>query len=125
MKVDILKMNAIGIVMLYDRREGAPEDISKQFFGENISLVTENLVKQNLIELPALKEIMDSRSIYWGGIKENFEEILENNEAIGKLAWKVFKDQAGKDASDEVKSLIYDGTKVPWKFILMACVLYE
>ena len=72
-----------------------------------------------------LKNVLDSKSIYWGGIRENFEKILENDEAIGRLAWKVFNDQSGKEASDEVKSLVYDGSKAPWKFTLMACVLYD
>ena len=59
------------------------------------------------------------------GIRENFKEVLESDDAIGKLAWKVFKEQSGKEASEEVKSLIYDGAKTPWKFTLMACVIYE
>jgi hypothetical protein len=118
-------MKAIGIVLLYDRKIGSPEEISKTFFGENFSKVTEGLVTQGLIELVDLKTILDAKSIYWGGLKENFKDVLENDEAIGRLAWKVFNDQSGKEASDEVKSLIYDGSKTPWKFTLMACVLYE
>ncbi len=118
-------MKAIGIVMLYDRRVGEPQEISKNFFGENFSIVSEGLVSQELIDLIQLKEILDSKSIYWAGIRENFEKILEDDEAIGRLAWKVFNDQSGKESSDEVKSLVYDGLKAPWKFTLMACVLYE
>jgi hypothetical protein len=118
-------MKAIGLVMLYDRKQGAPEEISKKFFGEHLSLVTEHLVKQELLGLPEIKQILDERKIYWGGIKENFAEISNNEDAIGKLAWKTFKDQNGREPSEEVKSLIYDGSKVPWKFTLMACVLYE
>jgi hypothetical protein len=118
-------MKAIGLVFLYDRKKGAPQDVSRSFFGEQLSLVTENLVKQELLGILELKEILDSRSIYWAGIKENFKEILDNDDAIGKLAWKVFKDQSGKDASEEVKSLVYDGLKVPWHFTLMVCVLYK
>ena len=118
-------MKAIGIVLLYDRNIGSPNEVSKKFFGENFSKVTEGLVTQGLIEFVDLKNILDAKSIYWGGIKENFKNILEDDEAIGRLAWKVFNDQSGKDASDEVKSLIYDESKAPWKFTLMACVLYE
>jgi len=118
-------MKAIGIVMLYDRQVGEPQEVSKNFFGENFSLVTEGLISQELIDLIQLKNILDSKSIYWGGIRENFENFLEDDEAIGRLAWKVFNDQSGKEASDEVKSLVYDGSKAPWKFTLMACVLYE
>jgi hypothetical protein len=118
-------MKAIGIVMLYDRRVGDPQEVSRKFFGENFSIVSEGLVSQELIDLIQLKDILDSKSIYWGGIKENFEKLLEDDEAIGRLAWKVFNDQSGKEASDEVKSLVYDGSKAPWKFTLMACVLYE
>lgn len=118
-------MKVIGIVMLYDRRVGDPQEVSRNFFGENFSIVSEGLVSQELIDLIKLKDILDSKSIYWGGIKENFEKLLEDDEAIGRLAWKVFNDQSGKEASDEVKSLVYDGSKAPWKFTLMACVLYE
>ncbi len=118
-------MKAIGIVMLYDRRVGDPQEVSKTFFGENFSIVTEGLVSQKLIDLIQLKNILDSKSIYWGAIRENFEKFLEEDEAIGRLAWKVFNDKSGKEASDEVKSLVYDGSKAPWKFTLMACVLYE
>lgn len=118
-------MKAIGIVMLYDRRVGDPQEVSKTFFGENFSIVSEGLVSQELINLIQLKDFLESKSIYWGGIRENFEKLLEDEEAIGRLAWKVFNDQSGKEASDEVKSLVYDGSKAPWKFTLMACVLYE
>ncbi len=118
-------MKAIGIVILYDRKIGAPEEVSRNFFGENFSIVSQGLVTQALIDLVELKNVLDSKSIYWGGIRDNFESILENDDAIGRLAWKVFKDQSGKEASDEVKSLVYDSSKAPWKFTLMASVLYE
>ncbi|MFX1410052.1 MAG: hypothetical protein ACFFA6_06850 [Promethearchaeota archaeon] len=117
-------MKAIGLVFLYNRSEGNPEAISKKF-SKHFPMVTENLVTHGLINLPELKEIMDINQIYWAGIKERFLEILENEDAIGKLAWKVFKDFSGKEPFDEVKSLIYDGDTVPWNFTLMACVLYE
>lgn len=118
-------MNAIGIVLLYDRKVGNPEDVSKNFFEENFPIVTEDLVTQGLVDLANLKFILDAKTIYWGGIKENFKEILENDENIGRLAWKVFYDHSGREASHEVKSLVYNGSKTPWKFTLMACVLYE
>ncbi|TFG14881.1 MAG: hypothetical protein EU531_08870, partial [Promethearchaeota archaeon] len=79
-------MKALGIVFLYDRALGAPEDLAKKF-SENFTIVTENIVLENLVELVDLKEIMDKNRIYWAGIKENFVEILNNEEIIGKLAW--------------------------------------
>ncbi len=117
-------MKAIGLVFLYNRTEGKPEDVSRKF-SKHFHLVSENLITEGLIDLPELKKIIDMKQIYWAGIKERFLEILEDQEAIGKLAWKVFKDFSGKEPFDEVKSLIYDGNEVPWKFTLMACVLYE
>jgi hypothetical protein len=118
-------MKPIGLVFLYNRNQGAPEEISRKFFGDNLSMVTENLVQQGLVNLVDLKRILDSRAIYWAGIKENFNKIIVDNETIGKLAWKVFKDQSGKEGSEEIKSLVYEGTKTPWKFTLMVCVIYE
>ena len=119
-----IDLKALGIVFLYDRSLGAPEDLAKKF-SENFTIVTENIVLENLVQLIDLKEIMDKNRIYWAGIKENFNEILNNEEIIGKLAWKVFKDNTTIDASDEVKSLIYNSDKVPWKFPLIVCVLYQ
>ena len=117
-------MKAIGLVLLYDRKEGIPEDISKKF-SKHFHTVTENLVKESLIDLVELKKIMDNKQIYWAGIKHNFSEIVSKEEPIGKLAWKVFKDFTGKEPFEEVKSLLYDGNETPWNFTLIACVLYE
>lgn len=117
-------MKAIGLGFLYNRIEGNPEDISRKF-SKHFHLVSENLVIEGLIDLPELKKIIDLKQIYWAGIKERFLELLEDEEAIGKLSWKVFKDFSGKEPFDDVKSLVYGKNEVPWKFILMACVLYE
>lgn len=117
-------MNAIGIVFLYDRKLGAPNEISvnfKKYFAQ----VTENMVKEGLLDLPELKKIIDSQKIYWGGVRENFIQILNDNEAIGKLGWMTFKNHTEIDANDELKSLIYDQSKAPWGYTLIACVLYE
>lgn len=122
--LDEIDLKALGIVFLYDRTLGAPEDLAKKF-SENFTFVSENIVLENLVQLVDLKEIMDKNRIYWAGIKENFDEIINNEEIIGKLAWKVFKDNSTIDASDEVKSLIYNGDKVPWNFPLIVCVLYQ
>lgn len=117
-------MKAIGIVFLYNRNLGAPEEMAKNF-SEHFTIVSENVVLENLVQLPDLKAIMDEKRIYWAGIKENFDDVIKDEDAIGKLAWKVFKDHSTIEPSDEVKSLIYNGEKVPWKFPLMMCVLYE
>ena len=117
-------MKAIGLVFLYNRKEGNPEEVSKEFV-KHFHLVSENLVTEGLIDLLRLKNIIDMKQIYWAGIKEQFLEILDDEQAIGKLAWKVFKDFSGKEPFDEVKSLLYDEDAVPWKFTLLACVLYE
>jgi hypothetical protein len=117
-------MKSIGLVFLYDRNLGAPDDVSKKF-SEFFSFVSENLVLEGLVELPKLKEIIDSRKIYWAGIKQNFDTILEDHDAIGKIAWKVFSDYSGIEPSEEVKSLVYGSDKAPWKFTLLVCVLYE
>ena len=117
-------MKAIGLVMLYDRRLGAPGKVSTEF-NEFFPQVTENLVKEDLMELPELKEILDAKRIFWGGIKENFKEMLANEQSIGKLAWQVFHSHTDEEASDEVKSLIYDGSQAPWEFTIAVCVLYE
>lgn len=117
-------MKAIGIVFLYDRSLGTPEEVSKKFI-KHFPQVSENLVLEELLTLPNLKEIMDSKLIFWAGIKQNFNEIVKDTEAIGKLAWKVFSDQSAKETSEEVKSLIYEKEKAPWNFTLMTCILYE
>ena len=68
---------------------------------------------------------MDLKRIYWAGVKENFSELIDDDEAIGKLAWKVFVDNSRIEPSEEVKSLIYEKQNAPWGFSLMICVLYE
>jgi len=115
--------NAIGIVFLYNKEEGSPEKISKEL-SEYFSDITKHLVNQDLLGLPALKEIMDEKKIYWGGIKKDFKKTLGDNEAIGSIAWEVFNQHTGIEASDEVKVLVYDAEQAPWNFALMACVLY-
>lgn len=117
-------MNAIGLVFLYNRKLGTPEEISVKF-KDHFSQVTENLVKEKLLNLPELKEIIESQKIYWGGVKENFDEILDDPDTIGKLAWMTFKSNANIEARDEIKSLIYNATQIPWGFTLIACVLYQ
>ena len=86
-------MRAIGIVFLYDRTLGEPEVISKQF-SKHFSDVGENLVLEGLMDLTALKEILDMKRVYWGGIKENFLGLLNDDDSIGKIAWKVFFDNS-------------------------------
>jgi hypothetical protein len=117
-------MHAIGLVLLYNRNIGNPEDISKRF-SSHFANVGENLVLEGLLELPEFKEIMDMKRIYWGGVKENFLKLLDDDDAIGKLAWKVFVDNSKIEPSEEVKSLIYEKENAPWDFSLMVCVLYE
>ncbi len=117
-------MKALGLVLLYDRKLGIPEDISQRF-SESFPQITENLVKQGLLDLLELKNIMDRKLIFWGGIKEKFEEILKDSESIGQIAWQVFNNHSDLECSEEIKSLIYDGVSAPWKFTVMACVLYE
>ncbi len=117
-------MEPIGIVFLFNMKEGTPQDVSKKF-SDYFSSVTENLVRQGLLELVKLKEIMDENKIFWGGIKKDFEKVLQNNEMIGDLAWQVFKNHTNIEPSEDVKCLIYDGEKAPWNFTLMVCVLYK
>ncbi len=117
-------MKAIGLVFLYDRNEGSPQDVSANFI-THFSNVTENLIFAGLMELSELKEIMDVKRIYWGGIKQNFLEILQEEEIIGKLAWKLFSDNTGIAPHEEVKSLIYEKENSPWGFTIMVCVLYQ
>jgi len=117
-------MSAFGIVFLYNRNIGNPQKVSKNF-SKYFSDITENLVNQDLLGIIELKEIIDSKRIYWGGIRENFAELLNNEELIGQVAWKVFKENSGTEPSDEVKMLIYDEKKTPWNFTLMVCVIYK
>ena len=118
------KMTAIGIRFLYDRKLGAPEDISRNF-SKYFPEITKNLVDQKFLSLPELKEIMDSKHIFWGGIKEKFDEILIDNDSIGLVAWQLYKNQTGIEAVEDIKSLIYDGSKAPWKYVLIISVLYK
>lgn len=115
---------AIGIVFLYNTEEGSPDKVSEEL-SKYFSEITKHMVNQDLLGLPALKEIMDEKKIYWGGIKKDFEQTLGDNEAIGSIAWEVFNQHSGITPSDEVKVLIYDEDQAPWKFTLMACVLYK
>ncbi|TFF88887.1 MAG: hypothetical protein EU549_02185 [Promethearchaeota archaeon] len=117
-------MKGLGIVFLYDRSLGPPNEIASKF-SEHFTMVSENIVLEKLVTLVDLKEIMEKKWIYWAGIKENFAEIIEKENLIGKLAWKVFKDHSNIEASNDVKSLVYNGEKVPWNFSLIVCVLYQ
>ena len=117
-------MKALGIVFLYDRTLGVPDEVARNF-SEHFTMVSENIVLENLVELHDLKEIMDKNRIYWGGIKKNFDIVINDEETIGKLAWRLFKDHSSLDALDEAKTLVYNGDKVPWGFPLMVCVLYQ
>ncbi len=117
-------MKAIGIAFLYDRNLGTPEEISKKF-SEYFPNVNENIVLEGLMDLVQLKEIMDAKRIFWAGVKENFDDIMENGDLIGDLAWNVFKKHANMEPSEDIKSLIYKGSEAPWKFNLIACILYK
>lgn len=117
-------MKAIGLVFLYDRKLGIPEEISKQF-SQYFPDISENLVLEKLLGLSELKDILNKKRIYWAGIKENFDMILENDASIGKIAWKVFKDFFGEEPAEEVKSLVYNEAQTPWKFSVMVCVIYK
>ncbi len=119
-------MAALGIVFLYDRGQGPPEEVSKDF-AENFPLITGNLDRKELLTSPEVKTIIDNSetSIFWAGIKQNFKELLQDNEMIGNLAVQVFNNHTGKEPSEDVKSLIYDGKLSPWKFDLIVCVLSE
>ena len=117
-------MNAIGIVFLYDRIMGAPDIVSKEF-SEHFPGISEDLVKSKLLELSELKPILDSKMIFWGGVTEKFYDFLEDDEVLGGIAIKVFEKHSPLKTSDEVKCLIYDREKVPWKFTIAVCVLYS
>ncbi|MHA1756877.1 MAG: hypothetical protein ACTSVV_08915 [Promethearchaeota archaeon] len=117
-------MKALGIVFLYDRAQGPPDKVSKEF-SDRFAAVSENLVKEGLINLPELKDVMDFGRIYWGGIKERFAEILKDENAIGGISIQVFENHSGMKAGDQVKSLLYDGSKTPWGFDLVVSVIYS
>ena len=117
-------MKPVGIVFLYDRKEGNPTDVSKKF-ADHFSTVSEDIVKEKLIDLPSLKGIMDQKAIYWGGIRKNFDKVAEDEEAIGEMAWQVFNNHTGMECSEEMKSLIYDGKKAPWHFPVIVAVLFD
>ena len=118
-------MKPVGIVILYDRKEGAPEEVASKFAGEFFSMITENLVKEKMLEISNIKEILDSKLIYYGGIKDNINDFIANPETLGQIAWKVFNTHAGKEPLDEVKLIIFEGNKVPWNHTIAACVVYE
>lgn len=120
----IRKMNAIGIVFLYDRKLGSPEEMAGNF-KDNFSQVTENLVSEGLLDLPELKKIIDSQKIYWAGVRENFAEVLGDSDTIGKISWITFKNHTNIEAGDDIKSLIYDEEHAPWGHSLITSVLYE
>ncbi len=122
--IELKKMKAIGIVFLFDKKVGSPEDISKQF-SKYFSNVSENFVKEGLMDLVELKSILDSKKIFWGGIKEDFENLLKNDELIGDLAWNVFKKHVNIEAAEDIRTLIYQASDAPWGFTLIANVLYE
>ena len=118
-------MKPIGIVILYDRKEGAPEEMSSKFAGEFFTQVTENMVKEGMLEIGDIKEILDSKLIYYGGIKESFNQLVNNPDGLGQIAWKVFNNHTGKEPRDDVKMVIFDGEKVPWNHTIVACVVYD
>ncbi|TXT67262.1 MAG: hypothetical protein BAJALOKI1v1_140030 [Promethearchaeota archaeon] len=119
-----MDLEPLGIVFLFNMDEGKPEEVSKRF-SEQFSGVTETLVRQGLLELVELKKILDEKKVYWGGIKKDFEKVLQNSDMIGDLAWQVFQNHTNIEASEDVKALIYDGEQAPWNFSLIVCVLYE
>jgi len=100
-------MNAIGIVFLYDRKLGSPEEMAGNF-KDNFSQVTENLVSEGLLDLPELKKIIDSQKIYWAGVRENFAEVLGDSDTIGKISWITFKNHTNIEAGDD--NLHHGGT---------------
>ena len=117
-------MKAIGLVFLYERKQGEPSQISK-LISDHFPNITQNLVNEGLIGLPESKEIMENKYIYWGGIKEDFNGFLEDEKKIGGIAIELFENYSGLKVSDDVESLIYDGTQTPWGFTLVVCVLYS
>jgi hypothetical protein len=118
-------MKPIGIVILYDRKEGAPEELSTKFVGDFFAQITENLVKERTLDIGDIKEVLDSKQLFFGGIRESFNDFVDNPEGLGKIAWKVFNNHTGKEPIDDVKMVIFDGEKVPWKHTIAACVVYD
>ncbi|MGV9171140.1 MAG: hypothetical protein ACOC35_01050 [Promethearchaeia archaeon] len=119
------KMEAIGMVFLYDGREGKPKEVSKklsEYFGQ----ITENVVKTaDLMTLKQLKDIIEQKAIYYAGINKNFSKVLNDPQKIGQAAWEIFYKHTKKEASEDIQTLVYDGAKAPWKFTLLVAVLYE
>ena len=118
-------MKPIGIVILYDRNEGAPEEMAAKFAGVFFSQVTENIVKERMLDIGDIKDILDSKTVYYGGIKESFKELESSPEGLGQIAWKVFNNHTGKEPLDDVKMVIFEGDKVPWNHTIVACVVYD
>jgi len=119
------KLKPIGIVILYDRKQGAPEELSSKFAGEFFSQVTENLLSQKLLEMGDIKEFLESKLIFYGGIKDDFDGLVYNPDSLGQIAWKVFNNHTKKEPIDDVKMLIFDGEQVPWEHTIAACVIYD
>jgi len=117
-------MNAIGIVILYDRVMGDPEVVAKEF-SEYFPGISEDLVKSKLLEISELKTILESKRVFWGGVKEKFYEFLDNYDFLGILAKEVFEKHSPLKAADEIKCLIYDREQVSWKFTIAVLVLYS
>lgn len=117
-------MQAIGIVFLFNEEEGSADDVSKNF-AEHFAAVTENFVRQELMDLVTLKKIIDEKKIYWAAVKSNFNEVVEDPSKIGDLAWQVFQKHTNIEAAEDVEALVYDGSKAPWGFTLISCVLYQ
>ncbi|MFO8017207.1 MAG: hypothetical protein R6U96_01105 [Promethearchaeia archaeon] len=115
---------AQGIVFLFNMEEGKPEDVSKEF-KKYFSGVTENLVREGLMELVDLKKIIDEKKIYWGAVKKRFNEVIENGDKLGDLAWELFKKHTNIEADEDIRCLIYKGEDAPWNFTLCACVVYK
>ncbi|MFO8017206.1 MAG: hypothetical protein R6U96_01100 [Promethearchaeia archaeon] len=119
------KMEAIGIVFLYDGKEGAPNEVSKKlsdYFGQ----ITENIVKTaKLMDLAELKQIIDNKAIYYAGINKKFSDVLNDPQIIGQTAWEVFYKHTKREASEDIQTLVYDKANAPWEFTLMVAVLYE
>ena len=118
-------MKPIGIVILYDRKEGAPEEMASKFAGDYFSQITENILKERMLEIGDIKDILDSKLIYYGGIKESFRELLDNPEGLGQIAWKVYNNHTGREPTDDMKMVIFEGDKVPWNHTIAACVVYD
>jgi len=120
----MVEMKAIGIVFLYDRVMGAPDTVSKEF-SEYFPGISEDLVKSKLLNLLELKTLLESKMVFWGGVTEKFYEFLDDEVVLGSIAIKVFENHSPQKAGDEVKCLIYDREKTPWKFTIAVCVVYN